>query len=299
MKKENKFIKELKEIKFSNFVFLFIAGIINSIGVTLFLAPASLYDSGISGTSMLFWQLTPDQFTLSLFLVVLNIPLFLIGLKKQGINFTIYSIFTVIIYSVSSYIINYILPIDNMSASPFAGHDLLLCAIFGGLISGIGSGLAIRHGGAMDGIEVLAVIFSKKIGITVGTFVMAYNVILYICVGLLTNSYILPLYSIIAYTAGLKAVDFIVEGLDKTKAAMIITAEEEKVCQALSEQFGHGITQLNATGYYVKQKLCAVYFVVNRFQIPKLKSIVKETDPGAFVTITEVSDFMGSSIKKK
>lgn len=102
MKKENKFIKELKEIKFSNFVFLFIAGFINSIGVTLFLAPASLYDSGISGTSMLFWQLTPDQFTLSLFLVVLNIPLFLIGLKKQGINFTIYSIFTVIIYSVSS-----------------------------------------------------------------------------------------------------------------------------------------------------------------------------------------------------
>lgn len=108
MKEENKFIKELKEIKFSNFVFLFIAGIINSIGVTLFLAPASLYDSGISGTSMLFWQLTPDQFTLSLFLVVLNIPLFLIGLKKQGFNFTIYSIFTVIIYSVSSYIILHI-----------------------------------------------------------------------------------------------------------------------------------------------------------------------------------------------
>lgn len=87
MKEENKFIKELKKIKFSNFVFLFIAGIINSIGVTLFLAPASLYDSGISGTSMLFWQLTPDQFTLSLFLVVLNIPLFLIGLKKTGIQF--------------------------------------------------------------------------------------------------------------------------------------------------------------------------------------------------------------------
>lgn len=136
-------------------------------------------------------------------------------------------------------------------------------------------------------------------GISGTSIVMAYNVILYICVGLLTNSYILPLYSIIAYTAGLKAVDFIVEGLDKTKAAMIITAEEEKVCQALSEHFGHGITQLNATGYYEKQKLCAVYFVVNRFQIPKLKSIVKETDPGAFVTITEVSDFMGSSIKKK
>ncbi len=115
----------------------------------------------------------------------------------------------------------------------------------------------------------------------------------------ITSSYILPLYSIIAYAAGLKAVDFIVEGLDKTKAAMIITSEEEKVCKALSEQFGHGITQINATGYYEKRELTAVYFVVNRFQIPKLKSIVKETDPSAFVTITEVSDFMGSSIKRK
>lgn len=161
MKKENKFIKELKEIKFSNFVFLFIAGIINSIGVTLFLAPASLYDSGISGTSMLFWQLTPDQFTLPCFGCFKHTVIF-DRAEKQGINFTIYSIFTVITYSVSSYIINYILPIDNMSASPFAGHDLLLCAIFGGLISGIGSGLAIRHGGAMDGIEVLAVIFQKR-----------------------------------------------------------------------------------------------------------------------------------------
>lgn len=300
--KSNKFNKKLicflKKLNIMNFLFLFLAGIINSIGVTLFLAPVELYDSGISGTSMLLWQLTPDKYTLSLFLIILNVPLFLFGLKRQGAAFTVYSIFTVYVYSLSSYIINYILPIDNMSSSPLAGKDLLLCAIFGGIISGVGSGLAIRFGGAMDGIEVLAVIFSKRIGITVGTFVMIYNVILYVAVGIITKSYILPLYSIITYCAGIKAVDFIVEGLDKAKAAMIITTNPDKICSALSDEFKHGVTKIDAKGYYENQPLTAVYFVVNRFQITKLKNIVKENDKNAFVTITEVSDFMGSSLKK-
>ncbi len=299
---ENKFKSKaksfFKNLSIINFLFLFLAGIVNSIGVTLFLAPVELYDSGISGTSMLLWQLTPDKYTLSLFLILLNVPLFLFGLKKQGAVFTVYSIFTVLIYSASSYIINYILPIDNMSDSPFAGKDLLLCAIFGGIISGAGSGLAIRFGGAMDGIEVLAVTFSKKLGISVGTFVMIYNVILYIAVGLITKSYTLPLYSIITYCAGIKSVDFIVEGLDKTKAAMIITTNPQNMCAALSEEFGHGVTQIEAKGYYENKKLTVIYFVVNRFQIAKLKTIVKKIDKNAFFTISEVSDFMGSSLKK-
>ena len=126
--------------------------------------------------------MTPEEFNLSFFLVILNIPLFLFGLKKQGLQFTIYSIWAVIIYSLSSLMITDVLPVDVASSSPFAGKDLVLCAIFGGLISGVGSGLTIRYGGAIDGIEVMAVIFSKKLGMTVGTFVMIYNVILYIII---------------------------------------------------------------------------------------------------------------------
>ena len=126
------------------------------------MAPVNIYDSGISGTSILLWQVTPDYLNLSLFLVVLNIPLFLFGLKKQGLQITIYSVWAVVIYSLSSFVITDILPIDVETASPFAGQDLILCAVFGGLISGVGSGLTIRYGGAIDGIEVMAVIFSKK-----------------------------------------------------------------------------------------------------------------------------------------
>lgn len=295
----NKIRNSLSQLRWQNFLLLIAAGTINAIGVTMFLAPVHLYDSGISGTSMLLWQVTPPAFTLSLFLVLLNVPLFLFGLKKQGLCFTIYSIWAVFIYSGVSFLINEVLPVDVATASPFAGSDLLLCAIFGGLISGIGSGLTIRWGGAIDGIEVMAVIFAKRLGLTVGSFVMAYNVVLYISIGLIWGSWILPLYSIVTYFVGNNAVDFIVEGLDKAKAVMIVTRCQDEICRVLSEEFGRGITQISAKGYFSGADNCVVYFVVNRFQIPKVKKLVAEADASAFVTITEISDVMGSSVKQK
>ena len=177
-------MNNMKEFRISNILMLTLAGIVNAFGITIFLTPVKLYDSGISGTSMLLDQITPACLTLSVFLLVLNIPLFLFGLKKQGVKFTIYAIYSVTIYSLFAWLITNVFPIDVSIASPLAGTDLLLCALFGGVISGIGSGLAIRYGGAMDGIEVMAVIFAKRIGITVGTFVMIYNIILYIICGI-------------------------------------------------------------------------------------------------------------------
>lgn len=292
-------IHELKKLRVRNFLMLTIAGCINAVGVTMFLAPVKLYDSGISGTAMLLAQLTPEALSLSFFLVILNFPLFLFGMRKQGPVFTVYSLWTVAVYSLVSFVITDVLPVEVAAASPFAGQDLLLCAAFGGLISGVGSGLTIRFGGAIDGMEVLAVTFAKGIGLTVGAFVMIYNVLLYVTIGIVWGSWVLPLYSIVAYAVGNKAVDFIVEGLDKAKSVMIVTAKQNEVCRVLSEEFGRGITQINAKGYYSGAEKCVIYFVVNRFQIPKVKQLVMSTDAAAFITVTEISDVMGTSIKQK
>ena len=118
------FMKIFKELKIKNFIMLLFAGIINAFGVTFFLQPVRLYDSGISGTSMLLSQVTPDWMSLSVFLVVLNIPIFLFGAKKQGLAFTVYSLFTVGIYSLSAWIITDVLPVDVSTLSPFAKDDL-------------------------------------------------------------------------------------------------------------------------------------------------------------------------------
>ena len=284
---------QLKTLKPRNFLLLTLAGMVNAVGVTLFIAPVELYDSGVSGTSILFSQVTPPFLSLSFFLLVLNIPLFLFGLKRQGAAFTVYATYSVLVYAVSAFLITDVLPVDVSLASPLAGTDLLLCALFGGMISGMGSGLAIRFGGAMDGVEVLAVIFAKRLGLTVGTFVMVYNVVLYILCGIgliRLGSWVLPLYSIVTYMAALKTVDFIVEGIDRSKAAMIVTGRQEEVCAALSETFGCGVTIFPVTGYYSGDAKCCAYIILNRFQIGRMKELVHEYDPGAYITITEVAD---------
>ena len=269
---------------------LAVAGLINAFGVTVFLSPMSLYDSGVSGTSMMLCQITPDYLNLSVFLILLNLPLFIFGFQKQGALFTIYSVYAVCFYSLGAFLITNVLPVDVALSSPIAGTDLLLCSVFGGLISGIGSGLTIRFGGAIDGIEVMAVIFAKKIGITVGTFVMMYNLVLYLLIGFLSRSWILPMYSIMTYYVSLKTVDFIVEGFDRAKSAMIITNRPEQTCRALSETFGTGMTLIGAKGYYSSMDKTVIYLVLNRFQIGKMRNIVKAEDPMAFIAISEVAD---------
>lgn len=284
------FRKELREIRAVNFIFLTLAGMINAIGVTVFLFPVKLYDSGISGSSMLLDQVTPDRFTLSLFLILLNVPIFLFGLKRQGALFTVYSVYTVGIYSLVAFLIMDVLPIDVSFVSPLAGRDLLLCAIFGGVISGTGSGLTIRFGGAIDGIDVLSVIFAKKLSLSLGTFVMIFNTLLYIVCGIVIESWILPLYSIVTYFVGSKTVDFIVEGFDRSKCAMIVTTKADEISGVLSENFQASGTIVSATGGYSKGNKEILYFIVNHFQINRLRKIVLSIDENAFISLSDVSD---------
>lgn len=287
----------LSGMRWQNFIVLTVAGFINAFGVTVFLAPVKLYDSGISGTSMLLSQITPEYLSLSVFLILLNVPLFIYGLKRQGAVFTVYSLFAVAMYSLGAWLITDVLPIDVSMASPLAGTDLLLCALFGGIISGVGSGLTIRLGGAIDGVEVMAVIFAKRLGLTVGSFVMIYNVLLYVVCGFVIQSWILPLYSIVTYWAALKTIDYIVEGFDRAKAATIVTTMPDEVCAALSAAFGSGMTLMNARGYYSLTEKTVIYFVVNRFQVGRMKEIVHSIDLGAFISINEVADVFGSENK--
>ena len=293
----NVFIKGIFEFRFLSFIFLTAAGIINAFGVAIFLFPVKLYDSGISGLSMLLDQVTASHITLSFFLIVLNLPIFLLGIKRQGIPFTVYSLYTIGIYSLMAYLIMNVLPIDVSFVSPLAGSDLLLCAIFGGVISGIGSGLTIRYGGAIDGIDVLSVLFAKKIGISIGSFVMVFNTLLYIICGLVIRSWILPLYSIVTYFVGSKTVDFIVEGFDRSKCAMIVTTKANEIADVLAESFQSSGTIVNAIGGYSKKSTQILYFVVNHFQINKLKTVVHSIDKNAFISLLDVSDIIKERIQ--
>ncbi len=288
------------KLKPLNFVGLTIAGVINAIGVCLFLTPLYIYDGGFSGTSVLLsrYLLLPQ----ALFLLLINIPFYFIGRKKIGWEFLIYSLYAIAIYSLGSLIINsFIFPDGFSDGSPIVQNEVVLAAIFGGLLSGVGSGLVIKFGGALDGVEVMAVIFHKKLGLSVGTFVMIYNVVLYVVAAVIAslasgeNEWAIALYSVIAYYVGLKTIDFIVEGFEKGNAALIITQKARLVSSKLSSSLHRGITVLDATGYYSGENKKMLYVVVNRFEINRLKDIVLEVDESAFVSIIEVSEIMGKT----
>ena len=157
------------------------------------------------------------------------------------------------------------------------------------------SGMTIRFGGAIDGIDVLSVIFARRIGISIGTFVMLFNTLLYIICGIAIQSWILPLYSIVTYYVGSRTVDFITEGFDRAKCAMIVTVKANEISNALSENFDSSGTIVKAVGGYSKKDKEIIYFIVNRFQINKLKNLVHDIDESAFISLQEVADI----IKKK
>ena len=289
---------EFAKLHWGNFVLLTLAGIINATGVTLFLTPAGLYDGGFSGTSFFLSQVTP--LSLSIFLLILNFPFFILGFKKLGLPFILYSLYTIGIYSLFAWIYQDVIPIDLAIAK----EDLLLSAVFGGIISGIGSGITIRFGGAIDGVEVLGVLFAKKLNMSIGTFVMVYNAIFYIIAGAVQatvfstpDAWLLALYSIIAYACGLKAVDFVVDGFDKAKSAFIISEKNDEIAEALSGEFGRGVTVLEAEGYYSKANKTIIYCVINRFEMAKLKEIIHGIDPHAFVAINDVTDSMSKNLR--
>ena len=289
---------EFAKLHWGNFVLLTLAGIINATGVTLFLTPAGLYDGGFSGTSFFLSQVTP--LSLSIFLLILNFPFFILGFKKLGLPFILYSLYTIGIYSLFAWIYQDVIPIDLAIAK----EDLLLSAVFGGIISGIGSGITIRFGGAIDGVEVLGVLFAKKLNMSIGTFVMVYNAIFYIIAGAVQatvfstpDAWLLALYSIIAYACGLKAVDFVVDGFDKAKSAFIISENNDEIAEALSGEFGRGVTVLEAEGYYSKANKTIIYCVINRFEMAKLKEIIHGIDPHAFVAINDVTDSMSKNLR--
>lgn len=247
---------------------------------------------------MLISQVTPKWLSLSLVLILLNIPLFLFGLKREGLPFTIYAIYAVSVYSLVAWIITDVLPVDVSLVSPLAGSDLFLCALFGGIISGCGSGMAVRFGGAMDGIDVIAVMFAKKLGLSIGSFVMIYNVILYIICGIVIGSWILPLYSIVTYAAASRTIDFFVEDFDRAKAAFIITTKPQEICRMLSDEFENGLTTIAARGYYSDSDKTMIYFVLNRFQVGKMRTMVHTVDPHAYIALSEVADIFPAGAPK-
>lgn len=268
------------------YVLLLIGSMIAAFGLEIFLIPNNIIDGGIVGISIITSILS--KLPLGIFTFLLNIPFLFIGYKQIGKTFVITSLFSISAFSFFTYVFHSINGLTN---------DMLLAAIFGGIILGIGVGFILRYGGSLDSTEIIAIILCKGGIFSIGQIVMIFNVFIFTFAAFVLG-WDRALYSMLAYFVAHKAVDIIIDGFDEAKAVMIVTDNGDEIADAINARLGRGVTFLEGRGGYSKDKKTVIYSVVTRLEISKLRSIINDKDENAFVTINDVSDVMGGTEHK-
>lgn len=269
------------------YFFLMVGATLASVGLEIFMVPNNIIDGGVVGISIISSTLT--KLPLGAFIFVLNLPFLFIGYKQIGKTFVISTLFSVTILSIGVTVLH---PIPGLT------QDILLAAVFGGIILGIGVGLIIRYGGSLDGTEIVAIILDKRTGFSIGEIVMFFNIFILSSAGLFFG-WDKAMYSLLAYFIAFKVIDITVEGLEESKAVMIVSEKPEQIAEVLMARLGRGVTFLDGKGGYTGEVKSVLYSVITRLEIAKLKAVVDEIDENAFITISDVHEVMGGRFKKR
>lgn len=282
MSKKGKILRSV----FLRAAMILIGASLSAIGLEIFLIPNNLIDGGIVGISIMTSTLT--HLPLGVFTFCLNVPFLLIGYRQIGKTFVLSTLFAITCLSVG---VSLLRPIPGLT------HDIFLAAIFGGIINGAGVGLIIRAGGSLDGTEMVAIIFDKKTSFSIGEIVMFFNVFILGASGFLYG-WDRAMYSLVTYFIAYKVIDIVVEGLDESKAVMIVSSLYADISEALTARLGRGVTLLKGQGGYSKIDTTVIYVVVSRLELAKMKSIVLDFDSDALITVGNV-EVAGKKYKKK
>lgn len=266
---------------------LIIAGILCAgMGLKGFLFSSNFIDGGVTGVSMLLAKTT--SIPLYLWLPVVNFPFIAVGLKEMGTAFAARSIFAITGLSLTIAYIPY----------PDVTPDLVLTSIFGGVFVGAGIGLAVRGNAVLDGTEIAALIISRRRSVfKVGDVILAFNIILFI-VAIAFLGVETALYSILTYVTAARTLDFVVYGLEEFTAITIISSKSPQIRESITSSLGRGVTILKGSGGITRDDKEILYCVVTRLEIDKVKSISKEHDPHAFITLHPLADVVGGTVRR-
>lgn len=268
-------------------VLITIGAVLVAVGLEIFLVPNNIIDGGVVGLAIMSAHLS--NLPIALFLILFNLPFLWLGYKQIGLTFAVSTLYAVAVMSV---FVSFLHPV------PVITNDLLLAAVFGGTLLGVGVGLIIRNGGSLDGTEIVAIVLSPKIPFSVGEVVMFFNFFILGSAGFVFG-WDHAMYSLIAYFVAYKVIDVTVQGLDESKSAMIVTSKPEAIRQAILHRLGRGVTEVAARGGYSQEQKALLYCVVTRLEVAKLKNIVSDHDQHAFVVIENVHDVLGGRTAKR
>ncbi len=268
-------------------LFITIGASLMAVGLEIFLVPNDIIDGGIAGISIMLHEMT--DLPLGLFLFLINLPFLFIGYKQIGKTFAMSTLYGVAVMSIGTFLLHSVPPLTITK---------VLAAIFGGVILGLGVGLVIRFGGSLDGTEIVAILINKKTPFSVGEIVMFFNFFILLASGFVFE-WDSAMYSLIAYFIAYKAIDITIEGLDESKSIWIISEDYKEIGAAIMNRLGRGVTYLNGEGAFTGDSKRVIFCVITRLEEAKLKSIVQEIDPAAFMAVGNIHDVRGGRFKKK
>ncbi|SMG58567.1 Uncharacterized membrane-anchored protein YitT, contains DUF161 and DUF2179 domains [Paenibacillus aquistagni] len=268
-------------------IFISIGAMLMAVGLELFLVPNQMTDGGIAGISIILSHLT--GIPLGVFLLVLNLPFLIIGYKQIGKTFALSTLLGIVVMSVGTIMLH---PVE-----PFVTNSFL-AVVYGGVILGIGVGIVIRFGGSLDGTEIVAILFNKKTPFSVGEIVMFFNLFIMLVAGFVFT-FEKAMYSLIAYYIAFKMIDITIEGLNDSKSVWIISDNHKDIGDALLSRLGRGVTYMSGEGGFSGDEKKVIFTIITRLEEAKLKSIVEEHDPQAFLAIGNIHDVKGGRFKKK
>jgi uncharacterized membrane-anchored protein YitT (DUF2179 family) len=257
-----------------------------------FLIPNNFFDGGLTGISLLIHE--TYNFNIAYIIILANIPFIIMGAFQIGSTYA---------FKTSAAIIGLGLCLLFMPY-PEVTSDKLLVSIFGGVFMGIGVGLAIRGGCALDGIEVLALYTGKRVSFTISEIILGINIVIFLIAAFQLG---LPtaLYSILTYYAASKTINFVIEGVEEYTGVTIISGQSEEIKEQLVKGLGRGITVYKGERGFLKDSFDVshpvdiVFTVVTRLELRKLKNIVSDIDPKAFMFTSIIKDAAGGVLKAR
>ncbi|HIW33644.1 MAG TPA: YitT family protein [Candidatus Paenibacillus intestinavium] len=271
---------------FKRIIFITIGAIMMGVALEKFLVPYNIIDGGIAGISIMLSHLT--SLPLSILLFIINIPFLIVGYRQLGKGFAFSTLYGIAVMSMTTALLH--------NSGPFP-DDKLLAVLFGGMVLGMGVGLVIRYGGCLDGVEVISILISKKLKVSVGNIIMVFNVVIFVIAGFVFE-WSSAMYSMVTYYIAIKVIDIVVEGLNESKSVMIISTKYEEISQQIVDRLGRTTTLLHASGGYSGVDTKVIYCVVSRIELSKLKSIVQVADSNAFMAVESVADVVGGSFRE-
>ncbi|MDD3095160.1 MAG: YitT family protein [Candidatus Neomarinimicrobiota bacterium] len=272
-----------------DYITIVVGSLIMASALMFFLIPNKISAGGISGISTIFYHVWGWRAGITM--LAMNIPLFLIGVRVFGKKFGLKTLWGIFWISIFTDLIDVIIDI------PPATHEPMLAAIYGGLLLGIGLGIIMKGRGTTGGSDIIARIMNKYLHISLGNSFIVIDTIIIISVGMVFRNVDLILFCLISLVISSKIVDIIIEGNPSEKAITVITMNGERIAGRIIEEVKRGVTANISKGLYSNREKMTLYCVVATRQIEQIRRIVKQEDPSAFVTVTNVSIMQGEGFR--